>query len=422
MVGGRKLEPTDPNVALAADVRHFALDPARRLYAVFDGAQFEDLPEVLSQAALAHRSLYVGVDDPALVDVGPWLIDFRAASREPDNGVRGGPDRDENDGSNGSDLSDEALQAEADRLANEMRAALEAGDETGGGMLPRLSAPPSPELLATRIDDAVALLADCPNAAVFWIGDTTLTPERMWRHARSLNRVLIPAEFVPDDDGGYRSRWAFPEDDPEGNAIPLSDSNETWEAVLFRHADGNVLAEILPHLTAEQFARVFGPAVGMTFLSPDHPSERSGSSLRRAMRPADVAPVPASGLLRLTAEQMKAIENGRLRRIHRDAVANLLTSYEEAPPDTVRRRMWDDAWRYVLEAASVGVEDYDAFEAWVWMQWHGQGHFSSDPVLWRFMQDGVMNDTWHHPDERVFTLYDFGVAKREENEIEAEPR
>ena len=64
---------------------------------------------------------------------------------------------------------------------------------------------------------------------MFWIGSDTLREAAMRRHLRTLNQALIPKEY---DNGG------------EPPAAP----GETHEPMLFRHADGNVMAEVLPVL------------------------------------------------------------------------------------------------------------------------------------------------------------------------------
>jgi hypothetical protein len=82
---------------------------------------------------------------------------------------------------------------------------------------------------------------------------------------------------------------------------------------MFRHADGNVLAEVLPVLDAAQFSRVFGPAKALMFLAPDHPAS-DGSLIRRAVLPGGAPPAPP-GMLRLSMEQMEGIEEIRLERL-----------------------------------------------------------------------------------------------------------
>ena len=90
---------------------------------------------------------------------------------------------------------------------------------------------------------------------------------------------------------------------------------------MFRHGDGNVLAEVLPVLDEAQFARMFGPASAMVFLAPDHPGSKD-LPLRRALKP-DPCPPPAPGPLKLTMDQMRGIEDIRQGPSRRETVAYL---------------------------------------------------------------------------------------------------
>ena len=85
--------------------------------------------------------------------------------------------------------------------------------------------------------------------------------------------------------------------------------------MLFRHAGGNVLSQVLPVLDPSQLRRVFGPTVGAVFLSPEFPGT-TGSPARRALRPPS-APTLRPGLLTLSPDQIAAIEARRLMRTKR---------------------------------------------------------------------------------------------------------
>ena len=303
---------------LRADLLRIASEPQRRLYAVLDGALFEDLPGRLARDGLDYRSLYVGVDDASLVAAGPWLVDPTAT-------VPSNLGLNEPDDPSSRNSSDEELVAEAAGLAARMRAALEAGDESGAGMLPVAA---TPDRLAARIATLTDMLAGRPNAGVFWIGGADLTSDRMWRHARSLNRIMIPRQHADEawDTPTVEESGVHPTD-PVSASQAAGARDPSHVDVMFRHADGNVLAEIMPHLTEHQFARVLGPADAVMFVAPGHPSERSGSPLRRAVRPG----ARASGdLLRLTGEQMLAVENARESRYH---LANVQYLENVAPND-----------------------------------------------------------------------------------------
>ena len=97
---------------------------------------------------------------------------------------------------------------------------------------------------------------------------------------------------------------------PPDDADPAAEGHE---AMMFRHGDGNVLAEVLPVLDEAQFARLFGPASAMVFPAPDHPGSK-GSPPRRALLPEASRP-PAPDLLSLSMEQMRGIEGVLLERL-----------------------------------------------------------------------------------------------------------
>lgn len=401
------MEANDTVRGALAELRHTLLlavkDPNQQVYAIFDGAQFEDVTADLVAAELFPRSLYINVKDRSLLDAGPWLVDFTQdavpASIAESVSAFGGATAEEM-------LSDRALAIRAYRLAAMLNDGAGAGDYAARGALSdkALSTSSRPaEGVERRIEAVFRLLSARPSAAVFWIGNASLTEERLWKHARSINRVLIPKAFAStDDDGAYDETYALP--DREG-----ANSSNDFEAVLFRHFDGNVLGEILPHLSPEQLKRLFGPADAALFLAPDYPSRRTGSALLRARRPLHASALPA-GLLLLTAEQMEALEEDRLREIHRDALLDLVATYDEVPSEAVRKRMWEDGWEYILEADSVGVQSAAAFSAWVHLQWYSNGHYSRNETTWGFMTYGVLDNTWHSPDDRVFILLEKATA------------
>lgn len=244
--------------SLPAEAQRIATDPARRIFALADGARFDDLPGALAACGISHRSLYRNVQDAELVRAGPWLID---PYRQPDptfNAWGGLP----------LELNGD------DAVAADSRAALQ--EPQADAPLAGASEAADPE---RQLETLVQLIGDAP-AAVFWIGGASLTEASLWRHLRTLNMVLIPKEYDRQD------------------IPPPAEGEETHEAVMFRHVDGNVLAEVLPVLDAVQFSRVFGPAKALLFPAPDHPAA-DGSLIRRAVLPAD-APPAQPGLLRLS--------------------------------------------------------------------------------------------------------------------------
>lgn len=368
-----------------------ATDRSRAVYAVLDGAQFDDLPAELRGQGLAHRSLYVDVADDELILAGPWLVDLhhlrvdedvadlheekhvepRQAAEEPD---------------------DETLYAQADALAQAMRISVEAGDETGGGRLVLQQTVP----LASKADPAIqlekvlAVVGDKP-AATFWVGEASLAEPVIWRHLRTLNRVLIPQGYGEDDKGP--------------STLPISVANgqegggKTHEAVLFRHCDGNVLAAVLPALDASQFTRLFGPARALAFHAPDHPTP-SGSFVWRALAPDGTSAAPA-GMLQIDADQMHAVEEARQERSRRKVVAYL----RDVDPASTEGRSDAELHKaircYENTGNAYGLTSERAHMKWAYLMSVSDGDIDNAPQTREFFRQSSK-----HPDDRIDDLMD----------------
>jgi hypothetical protein len=314
-------------------LRRIAVDPGQRLYVLMDGARFDDLPGMLSAAGLSHRSLYRNVQDAELVRAGPWLLD---PYRRPDPAMNawGGLPPAGGDGTS----ADDAVAADTEAALSE------SGADRDEGFLPAdvsNSADPQAQL------SVVAELSGDLPAAVFWIGNAELTEAKLWRHLRTLNMVLIPKEYDAED------------------TPPPGEDDETHEAVMFRHGDGNVLAEVLPVLDAAQFSRVFGPAKALMFLAPDHPAS-DGSTLRRALQPED-APLAPAGMLKLGLDQYAALTEQRIWRNRKFTMDYL----RDAAPEETSRMSDDELYLFVCRSEKsgfdLGLESDYAHGLWAFM-------------------------------------------------------
>jgi hypothetical protein len=281
-----------PQADLLKTILQIVADPGRRVYAVLDGARFDDLPLDLAAQGIAHRSLYKNVQDIELVRAGPWLIDpyhgFDATLN-----VWGGLPMD------GDGLSPIAYDTSAAMDANSIEAGPVAFHASGG----RAD-------LRAQLEQIVAINGELP-AAVFWIGDAMLTEAALWRHLRTINMVLIPKEHVEEMPIEFRENMRL-----QGGSDPA----KTPTPVMFRHVDGNVLAQVLPVMDGAQFSRFFGLAKELLFLAPDNPSLTSGSTLRRAVLPQEALPAK-SGLLSLDSSQCEAIVGVRMAALKRSAIS-----------------------------------------------------------------------------------------------------
>jgi hypothetical protein len=117
---------------------------------------------------------------------------------------------------------------------------------------------------------------------------------------------------------------------------------------IFRHADGNVLASVLPVLDAAQFARVFGPALALTFHAPDHPDEH-GWPVSRAVLPLRAENGPA-GMLTLRIDQYAALTQQRIWKNRKFTMAYL----RDAAGDETKGMPDKDLYAFVTRAEKSG--------------------------------------------------------------------
>lgn len=303
--------------ALLKSVSELVSDPDHRVYVVMDGSQFDDLPKLLKAANVSHRPLYrYAGGDYAVIVGGPWLIDPYQAALPPTTDqtlVDEGAD----------DISDEQIEAYSASLSAKMVSALEAGDLTGGGMLP---APVShnPGLVIERLRQVVKLFDGKP-AAVFWTGESSLNPERLYKHLRGLNRISVPKIWKDDQVANEGPRVRNEEEfAASGDDAPAEDlASGGQEMVIFRHADSNVMMQTVPALDEAQLARLFGPASQLIFA----PDKIWGGGVKRARHGATIA--APLGSLRFDRAAMQTMSAARLE-VSRHRVMNYL---READPE-----------------------------------------------------------------------------------------
>lgn len=337
-----------------------------RTYAVVDGAQFDDLPALLASAELNHRSLYLGAPDEGLMRASPFLVDpylpppTDAAAFEPD--VEAINEALRKQGHDPDALDTDGLAASAELTAAQFADWIHEREACTVG----------PRAYMERL---LGIVGDRP-AIVLWSGDTDAG--LLFKHLRSINRAILP----PDPD-----EWT-----EDGKDVG------DGESYLFRHYDGRVLAEVLPVLDAGQFARVFGPARRLTFTASSH-EDRAGNPVRMAEAPADLIVTPTPGPLRLSEEQIEAIEERRLRAMHRRIMEPILARkpYTDSPfTDEELSKM---GWRAMRIADEWGVEGEEAFEAFVLMEIISRGAATNDPVMQQTMR--TSGDRYGTPDERI---------------------
>lgn len=192
------------------------------VYAVLDGAHFENLPQQLLIGGFVSRPLYLdrGDNDPQRVQTSPHLVWI---------------------------------------------------DERELSPMGRRPALVTPELLA--------LIGDRPGA-VFW--QCPAGGDVLYKHLRGINMVLIPADAAATNDYGTEDEASGDEGDalpasmPEGDDDPQGGAS-THSMVLFRHADANVITQLLGSMSPDEKARFLGPA-SLVFAAPD-PEWSNGKSI-----------------------------------------------------------------------------------------------------------------------------------------------
>lgn len=125
--------------------------------------------------------------------------------------------------------------------------------------------------------------------------------------------------------------------------------------MIFRHADANVMAQILPVMEAAQHARLLGPARVILFL----PDVEWDCGIRRVDRP-DSGPGARPGPLSISARQIEAMCEVRLRGFDaRMAEVVRLKHFGGDHPDG--NRLVDTVSRHRRQAEAFGVENEQHF-------------------------------------------------------------
>ncbi|MEP7456974.1 DUF4123 domain-containing protein [Phyllobacterium sp. SB3] len=287
---------------------HIARDS--RVYAVLEGALFNDLPTQLSVAGIAHRSLYRGGDRNLIVG-GPWLVNLGHHHPTDD------------------DLY-EVLGDDSIKLKDEI-----------------VARPAEP---VVQIEALWQIVTDS-RAAVFWIGDSSLTEDALYTHLRTINEILILAE-----GGGPAER------------------------VTFRHSDANVMAQVLPALDEVQFARLLGPARSILFT----PHDDWGGGLKRADRPEGIL-ATAAGPLVFSIEGIKNIEAVRFDWLSARTSKYLREYGKQHVAEKTDAEIQADVNVWLRSSLNYGVSLESAHRKWCYMQLVTQGLLEGYPGVREYM-------------------------------------
>jgi hypothetical protein len=170
-----------------------------------------------------------------------------------------------------------------------------------------------------------------------------------------------------------------------------------------------VLASVLPVLDKAQFARLFGPALALTFHAPDYP-DKQGWPIRRAVRPLPSAPT-STGMLALNAEQMRGIEAARYMRLHKRSVEYLarVGSGKLAGRDHETLARDTDIW--LKSGLEFGISSERALWQWCYLQLFTNGQLTKAPGLDPYLKD---RSTGEQPDAKIDMIMDAVIVRLRE--------
>lgn len=303
------------------------------VYAVLDGAHFDNLPQQLLIGGFVSRPLYLdrGDNDPQRVLTSPHLV-----------------------------WIDERELAPLGRKPQQV----------------------IPELLALIGTSAGAVFWQCPAGG-----------EVLYSHLRGINMALIPNEAASSGKASSDEESAEGEEisdsveaelvEPDVEGSDESD-DDTHTMVLFRHADANVIAQLLPCLAPDEAARFMGPA-SFVFGVPDPEWCVDGPvSFLRATGDARYR-----GPLRLSKATLTGIEDAQLKA-SRGTIAEYL---RKTAPEYTDRLSRHELHKIIVDAEAsgneLGFESEYAHGLWALLALitggetlsnrHVVGHFLSDP-------------------------------------------
>ncbi|WP_299965288.1 hypothetical protein [uncultured Roseobacter sp.] len=305
-------------------------------FAVVDGAQFPDLPALIASARLEAWPLYRN-DDPQERAAAPHMIGLSRFAGE-------------------EDLSVDAL--------------------------------PSADVINVLRD----ALGDTP-AMVVWQGCAHAT---LFQHLRGLNMVEVPRGT--DTPVGPDYAMLDPSKPTAQASGAKVDGRGEYELILFRHADPNVIAQILPALDLPGWARFLGRTNGLAYTPADDWSDEAGTHV--APRPGGL-PETQRGWLRLERETLERMAEVRLDRSAR-RIARYLRKHAATPTKGIDdQALVKRARGYIDEARDYGVQTEAGMGRWSYMQITTRDGMLTDPSVRSVMsaQDPSMT-----PDERVKLL------------------
>ncbi len=305
------------------------------LYAVLDGAKFDDLPSLLFDHDFKHKPLYLdmGSEGREVAKTAPQFVRF-------------------------------------DRW-----------DYWENNLTP-----------AQRIEALLDEVIDAPSAAVFWVYSGE--PKTLFRHLRTINNVMIPrdADTPPMPDP------LDPEGETHGNTA-------THQQVLFRHADANVIAQVIPELGLHRLPRFFGPASAV-IAAPDA-EWGMGEEVMMFNNPG--GPYNAKHRMALSERTMERIEARRVEVLRFNVMIAMKDALPEKTANIDQGRLYRMVEKSQLAAADIGITSALGVELWTYFALKTQGKSLTHPKVQKHFQYSVK------PDQ---TMIDLGQKIAELNHVD----
>jgi len=223
-----------------------------------------------------------------------------------------------------------------------------------------------------RLESLLTILDDL-SAAVFWEYDGE--PKCLFRHLRTINNILIPrdADTPPMPDPL----------DPEGETFG---NTATHQQVLFRHADANVMAQVLPVMSPQKLTRIFGKAQAVIF-APE-PEWSDGEAVVTITNPHDT--YNPTHPLKLTQPDMDAIEAQRLVGQRNMTVKYLQQTYPVETSKFDSEGLYKFVYRSEKIGERIGLEEDDAYRLWALLGIIKGEDTLKDPMLQARFTDSYM--------------------------------
>ena len=215
-------------------------------------------------------------------------------------------------------------------------------------------------------------------AAVWWEWPARggMTFDTAFKHLRSINMVEIPVSA-----------------DPAARARPGAGRDGGYEAVLFRHGDSNIMAEVLPLLDPTQRARLMGPAISVILDAPNYPGARV------AVRD-ESWPQPAPGLLRLSPAQYAELADAASHRSRLETLSFLREHAAEETAELDDQQLYTQVCEAEIAGLALGIEDNEAHSLYAYMA------VTSGGETLRSEQIGdAIRGSRGHPDEVVKSIF-----------------